>query len=94
VTDSRETISIRIERRTAWVTLNRPPLNILDIRMMEALDAALQRALPESDFVVFQARAPKLFPLARKSRITHPNASAKCSPHSTPFFAGFRKPIA
>ncbi len=61
VTDSRETISIRIERRTAWITLDRPPLNILDIRMMEALDAALQRALPESDFVIFQGAGPKAF---------------------------------
>jgi len=61
VTDSRETISIRIERRTAWVTLHRPPLNILDIRMMEALGAALQRALPESDFVIFQGAGPKAF---------------------------------
>ncbi|MGB4783924.1 MAG: enoyl-CoA hydratase/isomerase family protein [Candidatus Acidiferrum sp.] len=61
VTDSRETISIRIERRTAWVTLNRTPLNILDIRMMEALDAALQRALPESDFLIFQGAGPKAF---------------------------------
>jgi cyclohexa-1,5-dienecarbonyl-CoA hydratase len=61
VTDSRETISVRIERRTAWITLDRPPLNILDIRMMEALDAALQRALPESDFVVFQGAGPKAF---------------------------------
>jgi len=61
VTDSRETISIRIERRTAWITLDRPPLNILDIRMMESLDAALDRALPESDFVVFQGAGPKAF---------------------------------
>jgi cyclohexa-1,5-dienecarbonyl-CoA hydratase len=61
VTDCRETISIRIERRTAWITLDCPPLNILDIRMMEALDAALQRALPESDFVIFQGAGPKAF---------------------------------
>jgi cyclohexa-1,5-dienecarbonyl-CoA hydratase len=61
VTDSRETISIRIERRTAWVSLNRPPLNILDIQMMEALDAALERALPESDFVIFQGQGAKAF---------------------------------
>ena len=61
VTDSRETISIRIERRTAWVTLNRPPLNILDIRMMESLDAALERALSELDFVIFQGAGPKAF---------------------------------
>src|SRR5467141_5448478 len=61
VTNSRDAISIRIERRTAWITLDCPPLNILDIRMMEALDAALQRALPESDFVVFQGAGPKAF---------------------------------
>ena len=61
MTDRRETISIRIERRTAWITLDCPPLNILDIRMMEALDAALQRALPESDFVIFQGAGPKAF---------------------------------
>jgi cyclohexa-1,5-dienecarbonyl-CoA hydratase len=61
VTDHHETIQLRIERRTAWITLNREPLNILDIRMMEALDAALQRALPESDFVIFQGAGPKGF---------------------------------
>jgi cyclohexa-1,5-dienecarbonyl-CoA hydratase len=61
VTDSHETISIRIERRTAWITLDRPPLNVLDIRMMEALDAALQRALSESDFVIFQGAGSKAF---------------------------------
>ena len=61
MTDCRETISIRIERRTAWITLDCPPLNILDIRMMEALDAALERALPESDFVIFQGAGPKAF---------------------------------
>ena len=61
MTDRRETISIRIERRTAWITLDRPPLNILDIQMMEDLDAALQRALPQSDFVIFQGAGPKAF---------------------------------
>jgi len=61
VTDSRETISIRIERRTAWITLDRPPLNILDIQMMEDLDTALQRALPQSDFVIFQGAGSKTF---------------------------------
>jgi cyclohexa-1,5-dienecarbonyl-CoA hydratase len=56
-----ETIQLRIENRTAWIRLDRPPLNILDIRMMEALDAALDRALPESDFVVFQGAGAKAF---------------------------------
>lgn len=54
MTASSETIQLRVQDRTAWITLDRPPLNILDISMMEALDAALERALPKSDFVVFQ----------------------------------------
>jgi cyclohexa-1,5-dienecarbonyl-CoA hydratase len=45
----------------AWVTLDNPPLNILDIPMMKALDAALQRILPKCDFVVFQGAGPKGF---------------------------------
>jgi cyclohexa-1,5-dienecarbonyl-CoA hydratase len=61
VTNHHETIQLRIERRTAWITLDRPPLNILDIQMMEALDKALQSALPESDFVIFQGAGPKAF---------------------------------
>ena len=61
MTDRQETISLRVECRTAWITLDRPPLNILDIQMMEALDAALDRVLPESDFVIFQGAGPKVF---------------------------------
>jgi cyclohexa-1,5-dienecarbonyl-CoA hydratase len=61
VTNHRETIQLRIEQRTAWITLDRPPLNILETQMMEALDKALQSALPESDFVIFQGAGPKAF---------------------------------
>lgn len=56
-----ETIHLRIENRTAWITLDHAPLNILDISMMESLDAALTRALPESDFVLFQGAGAKAF---------------------------------
>ncbi|HEY6944399.1 MAG TPA: enoyl-CoA hydratase-related protein [Candidatus Acidoferrum sp.] len=56
-----ETIQLRIEHRTAWITLDRAPLNILDIAMMESLDAALERALPKSDFVIFQGAGVKAF---------------------------------
>lgn len=56
-----ETIRLRIEQRTAWITLDRPPLNVLDIAMMESLGAALERALPESDFVIFQGAGTKAF---------------------------------
>jgi cyclohexa-1,5-dienecarbonyl-CoA hydratase len=56
-----ETVQVRIEHRTAWITLDRPPLNILDIATMESLDAALEQALPKSDFVVFQGAGAKAF---------------------------------
>src|ERR1700674_3402832 len=50
----RKTIPVRFDSRTAWITLDRPPLNILDTSMMQALDAALERALPKCDLLVFQ----------------------------------------
>jgi cyclohexa-1,5-dienecarbonyl-CoA hydratase len=56
-----ETIQLRIENCTAWITLDRPPLNVLDIPMMESLGAALERALPKSDIVVFQGAGTKSF---------------------------------
>ena len=49
------TIQTRIAGRTARITLDRPPLNILDISMMRELDAALDSVLSQCDFVVFQA---------------------------------------
>src|SRR3989475_10121663 len=61
MTTRQETIQLRLEHRTAWVTLDRPPLNILDIAMMESLDAALEGALPKSDFVIFQGAGVKAF---------------------------------
>ncbi len=61
MTAHHETIQLRIEHRTAWITLDREPLNILDIAMMESLDAALERALPKSDFVIFQGAGVKAF---------------------------------
>jgi cyclohexa-1,5-dienecarbonyl-CoA hydratase len=61
MTAHQETIQARIEHRTTWITLNRPPLNILNIAMMESLDAALAGALPQCDFVVFQGAGTKGF---------------------------------
>jgi cyclohexa-1,5-dienecarbonyl-CoA hydratase len=55
------TIHTRIDGRTAWITLDRPPLNVLNIEMMQELDAALERALPHSDVLVFQGHGPKGF---------------------------------
>ncbi len=55
------TIHTRIDGRTAWITLDRPPLNVLNIEMMRELDAALDRTLPQSDFLVFQGHGAKGF---------------------------------
>lgn len=56
-----ETVQVKVEKCTAWITLNRPPLNILDISMMHSLDAALKRVLPKCDFLVFQGEGQKGF---------------------------------
>jgi cyclohexa-1,5-dienecarbonyl-CoA hydratase len=56
-----DTIQVRLENRAAWVTLNRPPLNILDIPMMRELDAALRRAIPKCDFLIFRSEVTKGF---------------------------------
>jgi cyclohexa-1,5-dienecarbonyl-CoA hydratase len=61
MTTRHETIHLKLERRAAWITLDRPPLNILDTSMMQALDAVLERALPQCDFVIFQGAGPKAF---------------------------------
>jgi cyclohexa-1,5-dienecarbonyl-CoA hydratase len=61
MTTHHETIQVRLDHRTAWITLDHPPLNILDISMMESLSAALERVLPKSDFVVFQGAGTKAF---------------------------------
>lgn len=54
-------IRVQVERRTARVTVQRPPLNVLDIATIRELDAALVRVLPESDFVVLSGAGPKAF---------------------------------
>lgn len=61
MTTHSETIQLRIENRAAWITLDRPPLNVLDIPMMESLDAVLESALPKSDFVIFHGAGAKAF---------------------------------
>jgi len=61
MTANQHTVQFRLEHRTAWIALDRPPLNILDIPMMRSIDAALDRALAHCDFVVFQGAGAKAF---------------------------------
>ena len=61
MTSPSETVRVRTEGRTAWITLDRPPLNILDIAMMRALDSTIELAAPNCDFLVFQGVGQKAF---------------------------------
>jgi cyclohexa-1,5-dienecarbonyl-CoA hydratase len=54
-------IHIRTENRTTWLVLERPPLNIIDIPMMQALSRALSEAAASSDFLIFQGAGTKAF---------------------------------
>jgi cyclohexa-1,5-dienecarbonyl-CoA hydratase len=58
---SHETVQLRMEKRVAWISFDRPPLNVLDIPVMRALDAVLEKALPQCDFVVLEGAGPKGF---------------------------------
>ena len=48
------TIQVRTENRTTWISLDRPPLNVIDLPMMHAMGKALYEMAGKSDFVVFQ----------------------------------------
>ena len=50
-----------VDNRVARITLDRPPLNIIDIPMTQALDAALVEVLPHADVLVFQGAGEKAF---------------------------------
>lgn len=50
-----------VDNRVARVTLDRPPLNIIDIPMAQALGAALADVLPRADVLIFQGAGTKGF---------------------------------
>lgn len=56
-----DTIHVRTEKGAAWITLDRPPLNILDTAMMRELGRALDGLLATSHIVVFQGAGPRGF---------------------------------
>jgi cyclohexa-1,5-dienecarbonyl-CoA hydratase len=58
---SDQTIRIRTENGVAWVQLNRPPLNILNIAMMRELGEAVDALAPKHSMLVFQGSGPKGF---------------------------------
>ncbi len=72
-----ETVRVRARGRTAWVTLDRPPLNVLDIPTMRALAGELARRIPASDFIVFEGAGPKGFSAGAEVREHTPDRVAE-----------------
>ncbi len=56
-----ESIHVRCEGRTGWITLDRPPLNILNIPMLHGLGNAVHRLVHECDVIVFRGAGEKGF---------------------------------
>ena len=54
-------LHIRTEGRACWITLDRPPLNVLDTALLRELSQAVEEAVPRSDFLVFEGAGPKGF---------------------------------
>src|SRR5438034_5482243 len=54
-------LRVDVQKRVARITIDRPPLNVLDIATMRELDATLARVLPECEFLVFSGSGPKGF---------------------------------
>jgi cyclohexa-1,5-dienecarbonyl-CoA hydratase len=55
-----EAVHLKREARVAWITLDRPPLNVMDTAMMRSLNAALTEA-DSADFVVFRGAGETAF---------------------------------
>jgi cyclohexa-1,5-dienecarbonyl-CoA hydratase len=59
-----QTITLERDARVARVTLNRPPLNVMDTEMMHAMSSALEEALGgehRAEFVVFRGAGARGF---------------------------------
>jgi len=58
-----ETVHYKIDdtRRAAWITLDRPPLNIIDIPMMRQLSRAVEADTSSCDFRIFAGAGTKTF---------------------------------
>ncbi len=56
-----ETIRVDIAGRTGWITLDRPPLNVMDIPMLHAMGKALHELTAQCDFIVFCGAGERAF---------------------------------
>jgi cyclohexa-1,5-dienecarbonyl-CoA hydratase len=63
-TAPRQSVHLHVVDRAAWITLDRPPLNVLDTSAMRDLDRAIFSALQSSspcEFLIFQGAGARAF---------------------------------
>ncbi|HTV59016.1 MAG TPA: enoyl-CoA hydratase-related protein [Verrucomicrobiae bacterium] len=72
-----QTIEVEIAGRTARITLDRPPLNILDVPMMQEIAGSLDRLPPPVEFVVFAGTGERGFSAGAEIRDHAPERAAK-----------------
>ncbi len=56
-----EMVHVEREGRVAWLTLDRPPLNVMDIALLHELGRQVHRLTVECDVVVFRGAGEKCF---------------------------------
>ena len=56
-----ESVHVQREGRVAWITLDRPPLNVMDMALLHELGKVVHHATVECDIIVFQGAGPKAF---------------------------------
>ncbi len=56
-----ESVRVREKGPGAWITLDRPPLNILDIALMRELGRAVDELAKTKNFLVFEGAGPRGF---------------------------------
>ncbi len=78
----------RVERRVARLTLDRPPLNIIDMAMMRALDGALADVVPGADVLVLRGAGGKAFSAGVEAR---DHAPERAGPMLRAFHEIFRR---
>ncbi|MGH9796374.1 MAG: enoyl-CoA hydratase/isomerase family protein [Candidatus Acidiferrales bacterium] len=54
-------VHVQREGRAAWVTLDRPPLNVMDIALLHELGKAVHHLTAECDVIVFRGAGPRGF---------------------------------
>ena len=78
-------VRLDVREHVAWITINRPPLNVLDVATNRALSTTVRSLSKRSDVrvVALTGAGIRRFPRESTSPITRVTASDRCSTRST-----------